>query len=99
MGQVTTVSQANTMNVNHGDFGSLAAYLQQQGVSPAHIAELVDAIKHDPSPGKAGSFGPKVSAWIGKMISLAASGGWQVGVAVAGTLLAAALGKFYGIGP
>lgn len=37
-----------------------------------------------------------MSAWIGKMVTLAATGGWKVSVATAGGVLAAALSKFYG---
>lgn len=92
-----SISQANTITVQSGNFGSLAYYLQQQGVSHAAIAELEQAVRDDPEPKSAKAFGSKVSAWIGKMVGLAASGGWEVSVATAGNLLAAAISKFYGL--
>jgi hypothetical protein len=91
------VSQTNSITVQSGNFSSLANYLRQQGVSPTAIAELEQAVRDDPEPKSAQALGSKVSAWIGKMVGLAASGGWEVSVATAGTLLAAAVSKFYGL--
>lgn len=93
----SNVSQTNTITVQSGNFGSLANYLRQQGVSATAIEELEQAVRDDPEPKSAQAFGSKVSAWIGKMVGLAASGGWEVSVATAGTLLAAAVSKFYGL--
>lgn len=91
------VSQTNTITVQSGNFSSLANYLRQQGVSPTAITELEQAVLDDPEPKSAQALGAKVSAWIGRMVGLAASGGWEVSVATAGTLLAAAVSKFYGL--
>lgn len=93
----SNVSQTNTITVQSGNFSSLENYLRQQGVSSTAIAELEQAVRDDPNPKSAQAFGSKVSAWIGKMVGLAASGGWEVSVATAGTLLAAAVSKFYGL--
>lgn len=92
-----SISQTNTITVQSGNFSSLADYLRQQGVSPAAIAELEQAVRDDPGPKSAQALGSKVSAWIGKMVGLAASGSWEVSVATAGTMLAAAVSKFYGL--
>ena len=75
----------------------MATYLQQQGVSKEDVSDLEQAIREDPEPKSPQKFGSKVGAWIGKMVSKAASGGWEVTVATAGTLLAAAISKFYGL--
>lgn len=91
------VSQTNTITVVSGNFDSLANYLRQQGVPDAEIRVLEGAVQEDPEPSKSNALGPKVSAWIGRMVALAASGGWDVSVATAGTLLAAAIAKFYGL--
>ena len=91
-----TVSQTNTMTISAGNFGSLATYLEGQGITKHDISQLQDAIRLDLEPRTDKKFGASVSAWIGRMISLAASGSWEVSVATAGTLLGAALAKFYG---
>jgi hypothetical protein len=94
--QSGSVNQTNTLHIVASDFSSLARYLAEKGVKEAEIKELELAVRDDPEPGKEGSFGPKVSAWIGKMVTLAATGGWEISVATAGGILAAALSKFYG---
>ena len=91
------ISQTNTLTVQSSNFTSLANYLRQQGISSTAIAELEQAIREDPEPRSTLTLGPKVSAWIGNMVALAASGSWEVSVSVAGNLLASALAKFYGL--
>lgn len=92
-----SVSQTNTMSIRASDFSSLSRYLAERGVSEQDIAELEGAVKVDPEPKSAEQLGPKVSEWIGKMISRAASGSWQIGAAAAASLLSAAIAKFYGL--
>lgn len=59
------------------------------------MVELKKVIQEKPTEN---GFGPKVSAWMGKMMQKAANGSWEVGVAAAGTLLSQALSKYYSIG-
>ncbi|BBU69320.1 hypothetical protein [Fluviibacter phosphoraccumulans] len=92
-----SLSQVNNITVNPGDLSSLVNYLEQNGVPPAAINELEQAVRDDPVPKSAHALGSKVSAWIGKMVGLAASGAWEVSVGTAGSLLAAAVSKFYGL--
>lgn len=94
----SSVTQANTQHITASDFSSLARYLVSQGVRDAEIQELELAVRDDPEPSRGKGFGPKVSAWVGKMVSLAASGGWEISMATAGGVLATALSKFYGLG-
>ncbi|KVT45905.1 hypothetical protein [Burkholderia multivorans] len=94
----SSVTQTNTQQIKASDFSSLARYLASQGVGEAEIRELELAVDSDPEPSHGKGFGPKVSAWVGKMVSLAASGGWEISVATAGGVLATALSKFYGLG-
>ncbi len=61
------------------------------------IDDLEQAIDTDPSPTSPEAFGGKVSAWVGKMVSKAATGAWQIGVGTAGGLLAKALSVYYGL--
>lgn len=91
-----SITQSNTITITSGNFDSLAQYLKEQGVQSKEIAELEIAIAGDPEPQQPGMFGGKVSAWIGKMVGLAASGGWEISVSTASTLIAAALTKYYG---
>lgn len=94
----SSVTQTNTQHITASDFSSLARYLTSQGIGDAEIRELEQAVRGDPELRCEKGFGPKVSAWVGKMVALAASGGWEVSVATAGGVLAAALSKFYGLG-
>ena len=94
--QQSTVTQNLNMDVRKGDFDSLAAYLQSVGVEDAQITVLKDKIKQDPTPQDKDQLGPKVSSWIGDMVSKAAAGGSQLAVGTAGSLLAQAICLYYG---
>lgn len=91
------VSQHLQMTVSLGDFDSLRCLLQSKGVNDADLEELKEAIRSDAQPEEPGKFGDKVSVWIGKMTTKAASGAWKIGVAVAGNLLANSIAKYYGM--
>jgi len=93
----SNVTQTNHLVVNSNDFNSLAEHLRSQEVEQQDIAELHQAISNDPAPTQPDAFGSHVSAWMGKMITKAADGSWNVGVSAAGGLLATALGKYYGL--
>lgn len=93
-GQVT---QTNTLTVTAGNFESLSRYLSGQGIGTEDLKSLENAIKEDPEPNDPKKLGAKVSDWIGGMIAKAASGSWQVSLSAAGTILAAAIQKFYGL--
>lgn len=92
----STVTQNLTMIVQKGDFNSLSDLLSKNGVSKEEIEELKNAIDADPKP-QSKTFGEKVGAWFGKMVSKAASGVWNIGIDVATNLLASAIWTYYGI--
>lgn len=92
----SNVSQDLKMSIQTNDFKSLAEFLKAKGVSTEDISELQKAISDDPKPESPKSLGEKVSGWIGKMISKAASGAWNIGVQAAGTVLANAISAYYG---
>lgn len=94
--QHSTVTQNLNMDVRKGDFDSLAAYLRSVGVEEVQIADLKERIKQEPTPQGKDKLGPKVSSWIGDMVGKAASGGWQLAVGTAGSLLAQAICLYYG---
>jgi len=92
------VTQNLKMNVEAGDFKSLADFLKSKGVAEPDINDLQTAIESDPTPSSSDKLGPRVSSWIGTMITKAACGTWSVGVDVAGKLLYAAVAAHYGLG-
>lgn len=93
----SSVSQTNLQQITAADFSTLARHLTECGVSKEDVQELEQALGHDPKPKSAAQFGPKVSAWVGKMMGKAAAGSWEITVATAGGFLANALSKYYGI--
>jgi len=98
-GDVTesTVFQDLTLNVKAGDFDSLSDFLKSKNVQEEDIAELAKAVETDPPPKDNSSLGNKVSDWIGKMVSKAATGLWQIGVEAASNVLSKAICAYYGI--
>ncbi|WP_249605170.1 hypothetical protein [Chromobacterium sp. IRSSSOUMB001] len=94
----SSVTQSNSQKIMTDNFSSLERHLTENGVSKEDVDELEHALRHDPVPQSATQFGPKVSAWVGKMMEKAAIGGWDIGIATAGGLLVNALSKYYGLG-
>lgn len=101
-GSANLVGTANSsqvaFNISHNDFDGLKRVLIESGVSEADVMELKAAVESEPAPAEPGKFGPRVSAWIAAMVGKAATGAWSIGVGTAGTLLASAISKFYGLG-
>lgn len=86
----------NTVMKN--DLASLKYLLLENGVSENDVNGLAVAIQADEGCTEIDkkSFGENVSQWIGNMVSKAASTAWDIKVGAAGSLLATAIGKFYG---
>jgi hypothetical protein len=99
LGSVTdsNLTQNLQMTVQKNDLDGLKDYLSALKIEKPDIQELEKALQSDPLPSKAGKFGEKVSGWVGKMVQKAAFGGWEIGVAMAGQLLANAISAYYGI--
>ncbi|WP_202758283.1 hypothetical protein [Delftia acidovorans] len=93
----STVQQTLHMGLSAKDLDGLLEYLRTQGVAAAELCELRSAIESDPEPTSNAVYGSKVSAWIGKMLGLSASGAWGVGLAAAGNILSAAISTYYGL--
>jgi hypothetical protein len=92
------IEQTGTINIQQGDFRTLAAFLKEKGVADDDLKDLEVAIKGDPPPtGK--NFGKRVSAWMGKMMQKSAEGAWKVTTTVGANLLTKALEMHYGIHP
>lgn len=93
----STVTQKQEMIVNAGDFNSLNRTLSDSGIEATDIQALKTALDTDPPPESTAKLGPKVSTWIGTMMSKSASGAWKVGLDVASKLLPAAIAAYYGL--
>lgn len=64
----STVVQHLKMEIRPGDFDSLRKYLRSLHIQDQDLDELQEAIGADPAPAR-GSLGPRVGAWIGKMVT------------------------------
>ena len=81
--------------VEKGDIDSLLGHLRELEVDNDDLSGLVAAITAEPDAPQ-GRYGPKVLAWLGGMISKAASNTWKVGVETATKALTDALSAYYG---
>ena len=84
-------------NIEAKNFSSLERVLRENGVEDDDVKELKIALESEEQPTPNKEFGPKVSSWIAKMVKKAAEGSWGVGIGAAGTLLAQAISKYYGL--
>ena len=70
--------------------------LIENGIDKTSIADLQSALELDPKPIEGGKFGKNVSAWVGRMVSKASDGSWQIAIGTAANLLSEAIIKYYG---
>jgi len=75
---------------------ALVKHLQENGISEQDTAELVEIIDTEEPNAEKKSFGKKVNNWTKKMIGKSLDGTWNVGIGAAGSILAEAIGKYYG---
>lgn len=94
----STVTQTLNMSIKAGDFNSLKQQLAEAGIGVEDLESLKEALDADPKPTPPSGFGPKVSAWIGTMMTKAASGAWKVTLDTAGKLIPTAITAYYGLG-
>ena len=85
------------INITKGNKEKLVKYLQENGVSEQDAAELAEIIDTEKPNVENKTFGKKVNEWTKKMIGKAVDGSWNIGIGAAGSLLAEAIGKFYGL--
>jgi hypothetical protein len=103
MGGAQNVAVASPSTIQHaqqlqaGDIASLRSFLVDQGLQESDVAELKTAIAEDPKPAIGQPFGKRVAAWMGTMVSKAASGVWKVGTSAATDVLTAAPKAYYGL--
>ncbi|MGO8067499.1 hypothetical protein AB9E28_18530 [Rhizobium leguminosarum] len=95
------VAEKSTISIVNGA-GSVAELrnaLSEAKIEPGDLDEIERAIAEEKQIVAPGKFGPKVTAWIGKMAGKAASGAWGVGLAAGTKLVESALLRFYGFTP
>jgi hypothetical protein len=92
----TATESQITFTVTTNDLPSLEKYLRENDVPDDDITSLKEALREDP-PIKGDRFGPKVSAWVSKMVGKACDGGWGISIGAAGKLLADAISRYYGL--
>lgn len=90
--------QGVTKSIVVNDIGSLMNALRTQGVQDDDLKVLHQAIDTDAATEdvKGRRIGPAVRKWIGTMAAKAGAGAWEVSVATAGGVLAAAIASYYG---
>ncbi|WFF83320.1 hypothetical protein [Delftia tsuruhatensis] len=93
----STIQQTLNMGLSASDLEGLLTHLRKHNVGEPELTELKLAIEADPKPTSPGAFGERVSLWIGKMLSLSASGAWAVSLGTASNLLSSAIATYYGI--
>lgn len=84
-----------TISVEENNVESLVDYFRQLNVDSDDLRRLEQAIAAEPAVCD-GEFGPKVRAWVGGMVSKAATQMWNIGVEAAPKILIDALERFYG---
>ncbi|MBL4884117.1 MAG: hypothetical protein JKY95_06235 [Planctomycetaceae bacterium] len=91
----STVTQALTMSVKAGDLNSLQQKFAEAGISQEDLQELKLALETDPEPKTSSEFGPKVSAWVGSIMTKAVSGSCKLTVDTVAKLIPAAIAAYY----
>lgn len=97
-GNVDNSSIAQNLDyiVLKGNFESLSKELLKLGVDQTDINELHTALDSESAIKDQTKFGPKVGAWIGKMVQKAATGAWDISINAVGNILALIIAKYYG---
>lgn len=91
-----TIHQSNV--INEESFSALKSILQANKVAEEDIENLRAAIQSDPpSPTSSDKFGPRVNGWMGRMLSKASSGLWDITVSTAGSVLSTVVNGYYGL--
>ncbi len=85
------------MTITKENKEDLIKHLQKLGLTEEDTTEIATIIDTEIPDFENEKFGTKVNTWIGKMINKTVDGSWNVGIGVAGTLLAEAIKKYYGM--
>jgi hypothetical protein len=91
------IIQNTILPVQKDDISSLRSYLDSLKIDKTDIEELEKALNSEKVPESTKKLGPKVSGWIGKMVSKAASGAWNIAASVATDVLVKGISNYYGL--
>lgn len=83
--------------VKAGDLKSLKQELKTLGIAAADVTELGKILSAEPHLNSKGEYGRKTKSWVKKMMGKAVDGSWDIGIQVAGALLAQLLNGFFGL--
>lgn len=81
--------------VEKGDIESLLRHLRDLNIGEEDLDELRDAVSQETDAPTRGQYGPEVGAWLGRMMSKAATSAWHVGLETASKVLPTALNSYY----
>jgi len=87
----------NSSNINKSNKDDLINHLKNIGLDEEDTKEIAEIIDIETPDYQNGRFGINVNTWIAKMINKTINGSWNVGIGAAGTLLAEAIKKYYGM--
>jgi hypothetical protein len=94
-GKKSTIT--NTANINKKSKEDLIAHLKDLGLTEEDTIEIIEIIDTDTPDYENERFGVNVNTWIAKMINKTIDGSWNISIGAAGTLLAEAINKYYGM--
>lgn len=87
----------NISGISKNDLDGLLSYFRENKIEETDLQELKNSIQTDETENLSDkTFGQKVSKWIGKMITKAANGTWNIGLQIAPSLITNALNAFFG---
>ncbi|MDR6786052.1 hypothetical protein ABIE26_004478 [Pedobacter africanus] len=89
-------SITTNVSINKGNKQVLERKLAENNVAEQDIRELLLVIDEEPPVDQ--KFGEKVNLWLQKMVAKSLSGGWEISLGAAGSLLADAIKQYYGLG-
>lgn len=89
-------TQQAQVNVQQNDISSLLKYVRSLNVADEDVSELRDAIETDELPTASGTFGSRVSKWIGKMTQKSLEGAWTTTTNQGWQALIGAISQYYG---
>jgi len=85
------------IKITKGNTEELEKQLNEIGVDQSNTKDLLNIIDSEAPNYESQKFGSKVNSWIQTMVGKALDGSWNIGVGAAGTLLAEAIKKYYGM--
>jgi hypothetical protein len=101
-GNINTVNSSgdhnnNSINITQGDVNAVVDELSSQGISRSDAKDFAKLLQGEKPESNVEPFGPNTKSWIGKNISKAIDGTWQVGLSAATSLFTELALRYYGL--